>query len=171
MSQHCGGFDDPSSIASRPSIFVFGSRGIPIANLEEMNGPRRTACFAKGMPNYNFFTLDSTWFEYTDLLPGVVDNSGSHEQYATSGQLTADNPVSRSCQTRHGRTDERTNGLTDNVQIFVSLRLLTSLCETIMKILIRQWIKQFGQINLSRLTFDQHENGRLSCRIVTHCEC
>ncbi len=33
-----------------------------------MNGPRRTACFAKGMPNYTFFTLDSTWLEYTDLL-------------------------------------------------------------------------------------------------------
>ncbi len=47
-----------------------------------MNGPRRTACFAKEIPNYNFFTLDSTWFEYTDLLMGVVDNSGSHEQYA-----------------------------------------------------------------------------------------
>ncbi len=46
-----------------------------------MNGPRRTACFAKGMPNYTFlspvatklrkgdiglpfFTLDSTWLEY-----------------------------------------------------------------------------------------------------------
>ncbi len=70
---------------------------------KQMNGPRRTACFAKGMSNYTFFTLDRTWFEYTD------------------------NPVSRRCQTRHGRTD----GLTDNVQIFVSLRLLTSLCETI----------------------------------------
>ncbi len=27
----------------------------------------------------------------------------------TNGQLTADNPVSRSCQTRHGRTNEQTN--------------------------------------------------------------
>ncbi len=77
----------------------------------KMNGPRRTACFAKGMPNYIFFTLDSTWFDYTDLL-------------------TADSPVSRSCQTRHERTNERTNERTDNVQIFVLLQLLMSLCET-----------------------------------------
>ena len=32
VSQPCGGFDDPSSIASRASIFVFGSRGISTAN-------------------------------------------------------------------------------------------------------------------------------------------
>ncbi len=49
-----------------------------------MNGPRRTACFAKGMPNYTFFTLDSTWLEYTDLdlLTWFVDNSGGHKQNA-----------------------------------------------------------------------------------------
>ena len=51
-------------------------------------------------------------------------------------QLTADNPVSRSCQTRH----RRTNGRTDNVQIFVSLLLLTSLCETI------TWINTYSTL-------------------------
>ncbi len=30
-----------------------------------MNGPRRTACFAKGIPNNTFFTLNSKWFSYT----------------------------------------------------------------------------------------------------------
>ena len=39
-----------------------------IAVFFSMNGPRRTACFAKGMSNYTLFTLDSTWLEYTDLL-------------------------------------------------------------------------------------------------------
>ena len=36
VSQHCGGFDDPSSIASRASIFVFGSGDISTANFDEI---------------------------------------------------------------------------------------------------------------------------------------
>ena len=36
MSQPCGGFDDPSSIASRASVFVFGSGDISTANLDEI---------------------------------------------------------------------------------------------------------------------------------------
>ncbi len=35
------------------------------AILHGMNGPRRTACFAKRMPDYTFSTLNSTWFSYT----------------------------------------------------------------------------------------------------------
>ena len=72
-----------------------------------MNGPRRTACFAKGMPNYSFSILNSIRFSYT-LAIGLY----------ILVQLT--------CQTRSQTDVHRDNG-----QIFVSLRLLTSLCETI----------------------------------------
>ncbi len=36
MLQHCGGFDDASSIASRASLFNFGSGGSSIAILAEI---------------------------------------------------------------------------------------------------------------------------------------
>ena len=35
---------------------------------EIMNGPQRTAFFAKGMPNYTFSTLNSIWFSYTPAI-------------------------------------------------------------------------------------------------------
>ncbi len=59
---------DLKEIAMAFFVKNFSEVGRKNLDLTEMNGPRRTACFAKGMPNYTFFTLDSTWFEYTDLL-------------------------------------------------------------------------------------------------------
>ncbi len=38
--------------------------GMPLAWVTLMNGPRRTACFTKGLPNYTFSTLNSVWFSY-----------------------------------------------------------------------------------------------------------
>ncbi len=45
MFQRCGGFGDTSSIASRPSIFNFVSRGIPTENIDEI---RFSMCNALG---------------------------------------------------------------------------------------------------------------------------
>ncbi len=68
-----------------------------------MNGPRRTACFAKEMHSYTLFTLKL----YPEVIPKVIP------------------------EVQPEITDELTDERTDNVQIFISLQLLTSLCETI----------------------------------------
>ncbi len=82
---------------SRLSVFwVFSGTFLMLGTLSkscQMNGPRRTACFAKGMHRRDLGIKMSHFFGHIR-------------------QLTADNPVSRSCQTRQeltdGRTDERT---------------------------------------------------------------
>ena len=70
-----------------------------------MNGPQRTACFTKRMPNYTFFTLDSTWFEYT-LAIGLSLSAAQCWQCC-----------------RHELPDKtHTDGRTQNYQFLVSLQ-------------------------------------------------
>ncbi len=68
-----------------------------------MNGPRQTACFAKGMPKYTFW-----WGTLRDHMTKLY----------TSGQLTADNPVSGGVRQD---TDERTNGQCSNLRFAPAL--------------------------------------------------
>ncbi len=70
-----------------------------------MNGPRRTACFAKEMHSYTLFTLKLYPEVQPEVIPEVQPEIIPEKQLYTSGQLTAYNPVSRSCQTRHRWTN------------------------------------------------------------------
>ena len=92
-----------------------------------MNGPRRTACFAKGMHSYEALHGGSPApFNPKRIMRGPRGPSKTSTDVITAPQSNfacTQNPLNRSCQTRH----ERMDGLTDNVQIFVSLRLLTSM--------------------------------------------
>ncbi len=71
-----------------------------------MNGPRRTACFTKGVHNCTF-SLSTVHISH--FLHARHWCMPMRHFWDCRKVRTADNPVSRSCQTRHGRTNERTD--------------------------------------------------------------
>ncbi len=64
-----------------------------------MNGPQRTACFAKEMHSYTLFTLKL----YPEVQPEVIPE--------VQPEIIPYNPVSRSCHTRHELTNRQCSNL------------------------------------------------------------